>query len=64
MGPRPSLVPKAGDLLVCAPCHTDDITRREAADAAREQAAMQPAPEGDRGQEPGKARRGLFRRRG
>ncbi|WP_162183968.1 hypothetical protein [Streptomyces leeuwenhoekii] len=49
---------------MCAPCHTDDITRREAADAAREQAAMQPAPEGDRGQEPGKARRGLFRRRG
>ncbi|GAA2565367.1 MULTISPECIES: hypothetical protein [Streptomyces] len=55
-----SLVPKAGDLSVCGPCHADDIARQKAA-AAREQAAMQPASEGDRGQEPGKPRRALFR---
>jgi hypothetical protein len=59
-----SQVPKAGDLSVCGPCHVDDIARQEAADTARGQAAVQQASEGDRGQEPGKPRRALFRRRG
>ncbi|WP_455362138.1 hypothetical protein [Streptomyces sp. SYSU K21746] len=55
--------PKAGDLSVCGPCRADDIARQKAPEVAREQAAMQSAPEDDRGQEPGRPRRGLFRRR-
>ncbi|TVL87436.1 hypothetical protein CD790_33410 [Streptomyces sp. SAJ15] len=52
---------QAGDLSVCGPCHTDDVARQEAAaEAARRQAAA-PEPEAD-GQEPGKPRRGMFRR--
>lgn len=55
---------KAGDLFVCGTCHADDVARQEVtAEAAREQAAVQPEPGEDRGQEPGKPRRGLFRRR-
>jgi ribosome-binding protein aMBF1 (putative translation factor) len=53
----------AGDLSVCGTCHADDVARQKAtAEAARRQAAAPPQPEDD-GQEPGKPRRGLFRRR-
>ncbi|CQR59494.1 replication-relaxation family protein [Streptomyces leeuwenhoekii] len=55
---------KAGDLSVCGSCHADDVARQEAAaEAARRQVAATSEPEEDRGQEPGKPRRGLFRRR-
>ncbi|WP_260868028.1 replication-relaxation family protein [Streptomyces sp. SAJ15] len=58
-----SQVPKAGDLSVCGPCHANDSARHDAAaEAARRQAAAPPQPEDD-GQEPGKPRRSLFRRR-
>ncbi|WP_240497368.1 hypothetical protein [Streptomyces hirsutus] len=44
-------------------CHADDIARQEAAaEAARRQAAAPPEPKDD-GQEAGKPRRDLFRRR-
>ncbi|MFJ8596854.1 hypothetical protein [Streptomyces sp. NPDC093598] len=49
----------AGDVSVYGPCHADDVAREE---AARLQAAAPPEPE-DNGQEPGKPRRSLFRRR-
>ncbi|MET8615877.1 replication-relaxation family protein [Streptomyces misionensis] len=52
---------KAGETSVCSDCHADDVAREEAAaEAARLQAATPPEPEHD--QEPGKPRRGLFRR--
>ncbi|MFJ8650650.1 replication-relaxation family protein [Streptomyces sp. NPDC093546] len=54
---------KAGDLSVCGPCRADDVARKEAAEAARLQAATPPEPEHDHDQKPGKLR-GLFRRRG
>ncbi|WP_261386940.1 replication-relaxation family protein [Streptomyces sp. BK340] len=55
---------KAGDPSACASCHADDVARKEAAaEAARLQAAAPPEPEDNHDQEPGKSRRGLFRRR-
>lgn len=52
----------AGDRFLCGSCHADGFARQEAAaEAARRWAAV-PEPEDD-GQEPGKPRRGLFRRR-
>ncbi|MFE6904119.1 hypothetical protein ACFVFJ_46245 [Streptomyces sp. NPDC057717] len=57
---------KAGDLLVCGTCRADDVAREKAdADAAWEPTSVppEPAPEEDRDQEPGKPRRGLWRRR-
>jgi hypothetical protein len=55
---------KAGDLSVCGSCHADDVAAQEAAaEAARRQAAAPPEPEAHHDQEPGKLRRGLFRRR-
>jgi hypothetical protein len=52
-----------GDVSVCGTCHADEVAREEAAaEAARLQAAAPPEPEDD-GQEPGKPRRSLFRRR-
>ncbi|WP_233436199.1 replication-relaxation family protein [Streptomyces anulatus] len=59
-----SFMPKAGELSACGPCHADNVAQREAADAACRQAAMQPASEDGHGQEPGRPRRALFRRRG
>ncbi|MFD5662619.1 hypothetical protein [Streptomyces hirsutus] len=53
----------AGGRSVCGNCHADDIARQEAAaEAARRQAAAPPEPKDD-GQEAGKPRRDLFRRR-
>jgi hypothetical protein len=52
------------DLSVCGSCHADDVAAQEAAaEAARRQAAAPPEPDDDHDQEPGKPRRGLFRRR-
>lgn len=58
------LVPKAGNLSVCSTCHADDVTREEAAEAARLQAVTPPEAENDHDRESVKLRRGLFRRRG
>ncbi|WP_171987585.1 hypothetical protein [Streptomyces sp. M1013] len=44
----------AGAAAVCGSCQADDVARR--------QVVVPPQPEDD-GQEPGKLRRGLFRRR-
>ncbi|MFV0126148.1 hypothetical protein ACLGI4_00150 [Streptomyces sp. HMX112] len=52
-------------MSVCTTCYADDVAREEAAaEAARLRAAAPPEPEHDHDQEPGKPRRGLFRRRG
>lgn len=56
---------KAGDLSVCGLCRADDVAREEAAaEAVRLQAATSPEPGPEHDREPGKFRRGLFRRRG
>ncbi|MET8168894.1 replication-relaxation family protein [Streptomyces sp. NPDC005329] len=53
---------KTGNPYMCRTCWTDYLAGREAAEAARVQAAAPPEPEDDHDQEPGKLR-GLFRRR-
>lgn len=55
---------EAGSPSMCRNCWADYLADREAAaEAARLQAAAPPEPEDDHDQEPGKPRRGLFRRR-
>ncbi|MFE4801679.1 replication-relaxation family protein [Streptomyces sp. NPDC056708] len=55
---------QAGDPSMCASCDAEKVARKEAAaEAARLQAATPPEPADDQGQDPGKPRRGLFRRR-
>ncbi|MDJ0465476.1 replication-relaxation family protein [Streptomyces sp. H27-C3] len=53
---------KVGDLSVCGTCRADDIARKEAETATEwEPAPVQPEPEDDRDQKPGKPRRSLLR---
>ncbi|AYN43394.1 hypothetical protein D9753_00895 [Streptomyces dangxiongensis] len=56
---------EAGNPFMCHNCYADYLAGREAAArAARLQGTAPPKPEDDHDQEPGKALRGLFRRRG
>ncbi|MEU1357413.1 replication-relaxation family protein [Streptomyces cinnamoneus] len=55
---------KAGELSVCGSCRADDVAREKAAAEALWEPPPTPEREpDDRDQEPGKPRRGLFRRR-